>query len=184
MMTETKHRKPISNSTGSTLGFKATNDGVDHINIYSRGKTELGRLLTHFAHMPFTHPYFGPFASMEGLWYFIRNGGNDESLRYLSGIRAKNLGRQSNPKWYPEFRQDILAANYQKIIQHDELRELIVASELPFDHYYLFGPNQIPVTPRDSKWLVDGFEDIRTALKKGEVPSCWTEAEPRYANKT
>lgn len=184
MMTDKKPRKPIINPAVSSLGFIAKNDGVDHINIYSKGATELGRLLTHFAHKPFTHPYFGPFASMEGLWYFIRNGGVDENLRYLSGIKAKNLGRKSEPKWYPDFRQDILAANYQKIIQNEEIREMMIASTLPFDHYYLFGPNQITVTPSDSKWLIEGFEEIRTALKNGEVPKCWIEAEQRYINRT
>lgn len=180
-MTEKKNcRQPIINPSESTLGFTASNDGVDHINIYSNGKTELGRLLTHFAHKPFVHPYFGPFASMEGLWYFIRNGGVDENLRYLSGIKAKKLGKLSKAKWYADFRSDILAANYQKIIQNEDIRSAMIASELPFDHYYLFGPNKVLVTPRDSQWLIDGFEEIRTALKAGEVPKCWIEAEQRY----
>lgn len=180
MSNEKKTRQPIMNPAKSPLGFEAKNDGIDHINIYSNGETELGRLLTHFAHTPFIHPYLGPFASMEGLWFFIRNGGFDENLRYLSGIKAKKLGRLHQAKWYPDFRSDIIAANYQKIIQNDQLREAVIASELPFDHYYLFGPKKVLIAPRDSMWLIEGFEEIRKALKEGVVPKCWIDAEQRY----
>lgn len=34
--------------------FLKENDGIDHINIYSKGKTELGCLLSNFAFSPFT----------------------------------------------------------------------------------------------------------------------------------
>jgi hypothetical protein len=167
----------------SILGFSSDKDGVDHINIHSVGKTELGRLLSHFAHAPFTHPYFGPFYSMEGLWYWARSGFTEDRLRYLSGFRAKQVGRTLGYKWYAEFKQDIIAANYQKIIQHDRILELVLESELPFDHYYTFGPNSVHVTPKEADWLVQGFEDIRTALKEGVIPSVWLDAEKRYLKK-
>jgi hypothetical protein len=167
----------------SLMGFTTDKDGVDHINIHSVGKTELGRVLSHFAHTPFTHPYFGPFYSMEGFWYFARSGFVESRLRYLSGYRAKQVGRDLDYKWYKDFKEDIIAANYQKIIQHENIRDLMIASELPFDHYYTFGPNSFHVTPQSTEWLVQGFEDIRLALKEGVVPSCWLESEKRYLKK-
>lgn len=178
-------RKESKHAIGdkSLLGFKTENDGVDHINIHSVGKTELGRLLSHFAHTPFTHPYFGPFYSMEGFWYFARSGFVESRLRYLSGFRAKQVGKDLDYKWYKDFKEDIVAANYQKIIQRDNIRDLMIASELPFDHYYTFGPNSFHVTPQSTDWLVQGFEDIRLALKEGVVPSVWLEAEKRYLKK-
>jgi hypothetical protein len=33
-----------------------TTDGIDHINIYSKGYTKLGRLLSNFTKSEFTHP--------------------------------------------------------------------------------------------------------------------------------
>jgi hypothetical protein len=47
------------------MDIKPSEDGVTHINVYSRGNTELGRLLSNFAHTPFSHPEFGEFASVE-----------------------------------------------------------------------------------------------------------------------
>lgn len=43
--------------------FHPKTDGVDHINIYSRGRTPLGQALSNFAHTPFEHPKDGKFAS-------------------------------------------------------------------------------------------------------------------------
>ena len=41
------------------------NDGVDHINIYSKGLTELGRFLSNFEHILITTED-GDFNSIEG----------------------------------------------------------------------------------------------------------------------
>lgn len=170
----------------SIMGNTPDNDGITHINIYSMGNTELGKLLSHFAHTPFTHPYFGPFYSMEGLWYYARCGWNEEiggRLRYLSGFRAKRFGKELPIKKYDDFKNDIIAANYQKIIQNERIRELIVSTDLPFDHYYVFGPMHKVVTPKEADWLLEGFEDIRTALREGVVPTLWLDAERRYLSK-
>lgn len=167
----------------STRGFSHKDDGSTHINVYSMAKTELGRMLSHFDYFQFTHPYFGPFYSMEGFWYFMRGGKVDDSLRYLYGRKAKSVGRKSPPKWYPEFKEDILAGNYQKIIQNKELHDLLKESTLPLDHYYVFRDrNDVDflINPVDTEWLTKGLEEIREALKAGEVPKCWISAEERY----
>lgn len=45
-------------------------DGVDHINIYSKGKTSLGRFLSNFAQADI-ETEDGNFASIEGYWYWL-----------------------------------------------------------------------------------------------------------------
>lgn len=170
----------------SIMGNVPEMDGITHIDIHSMGGTELGKLLSHFAHTPFTHPYFGPFYSMEGFWYYARCGFNETlayKLRYLSGFRAKKVGKEFKMIKYDEFQQDIIAANYQKIIQNDRICDLMIASELPFDHYYTFSEGGRVVTPKEAGWLIQGFEDIRMALKEGVVPSVWLEVEKRYLEK-
>lgn len=175
--------KNSKSENASELGYKPENDGIDHINIHSRGKTHLGRLLSHFAHTPFIHPYYGPFYSMEGFWYYMRSGATDQKLRYLSGFRAKTHGKKLAYVWYDNFKEDIMAANYQKILQVPCLAQMVVESHLPFDHYYTFGDSQIVITPNNYDWLCSGFEDIRTAMQEGMVPTCWENAEKRYLPK-
>lgn len=159
-------------------------DGLNHINVYSKGKTKLGQFLTHFAHTPFNHPHFGKFQSMEGFWYYLRCGGND-NLRCLVGFEAKKYGKTLPMKLYDnpeEFHEDILGGNYQKIIQDDKLKEAFISSHLPLLHYYTYGSEDktVVIEPQDSIWLMEGLEEIRTALKNDEVPQCWRNSQKRY----
>lgn len=171
----------------SALGHTRDKDGIDHINTHPTALTQLGKDLSHFQHKPFTHPYFGNFYSIEGFWYFMRSIKKDDRLRYLSGRRAKQVGKDLPYQWYPNFKEDILAASYQKIIQHEDIRLAMIESTLPFDNYYLFksvdDPKEAPsvhTTPQPSHWLVQGLEDIRKALKAGVIPDVWIKAEKRY----
>jgi hypothetical protein len=171
-----------------------TKDGVDFINIYSQGKTGIGKKLSHFAHTPFTHPFFGPFESMEGFWFYMKTGKQHDQLRSLYGNRAKQYGKQLKTIHYAEFKEDILAGNYQKIIQDEALCQAFINSDLPLTHYYLFKrgvseqsamDSKIPplvIFPKNSDWLIDGLEDIRTALKQKRIPNCWTQASRRYVS--
>lgn len=168
-------------------------DGVTHINIYSKGRTELGKLLTHFKHMPFVHPYYGPFDSMEGFWHFMKScqfklpsHERDDNLRYMSGAYAKKYGKTKEMRRYSEFKEDIMAGNYQKIIQHEHLKRLFVESTLPFSHYYVYDNRGQPNTsfiirPRGSDWLIEEFEKMRSEMKEGKIPEAWTQAELRYS---
>lgn len=167
----------------SPLGFMKANDGKDHINIHSMGKVEIGRLLSHFSHTPFTHPAYGPFYSMEGFYYYLRSGAVDATaghMRYLSGYRAKRKGTMLKYIANANFEQEIMAANYQKIIQHPDILKLFVGSELPFDHYYTFGNNDQIIAPKNADWLIEGFEAIRRAMKADTVPECWIAVEERH----
>lgn len=141
-------------------------DGITHINIFSKGSTELGRKLSHFAYAPFIHPYFGPFKSMEGFWYYIRAVEPDDKLRELVGHEAKFYGREKETKFLNNFQEIIMDANYQKIEQNPDIKKLMLESTLPFDHYYTFGPKQVRLS--QFIWLIEGFESIRTAIKNNQ----------------
>ena len=47
------------------------NDGVDHINVYSKGATELGRFLTNMNNIPVNTKH-GRFQSVEGYWHWLK----------------------------------------------------------------------------------------------------------------
>lgn len=163
------------------------NDGFTHINILAgKAMTLVGKRLSHFAHSPFIHPYYGAFQSMEGYWHYISTGFCHEELRHLIGLKAKQHAQNLHTRWYDHFCEDVMAGNYQKIIQDRNLSDMIMESELPFKHYYLFPDRSDPtkivtVTPRESAWLTAGFEEIRAALKNGTVPKSWKAATLRYA---
>jgi predicted NAD-dependent protein-ADP-ribosyltransferase YbiA (DUF1768 family) len=143
------------------------NDDIDHINIYSKGKSELGRLLSNFANTPFVLPEDGKFASIEGYWYWLLCEPNQrEQLRCLHGFEAKKLGRELPRRCDMEseilFRTKICNAILEKISQNLNIKELMITSVLPFDHYYVYDGKMVR-TKYD--WLVRFFEKVRIELK-------------------
>ncbi len=139
-------------------------DGVTHINIYSNGKTWLGRELSNFAHRPFNHKEHGLFASVEGYWYWL--GRQDEKLRHLYGYKAKQLG-QSLPlvkQLHPErFQKLICEALDAKLERHPDIFKALIESTLPIEHYYakFYGTTLKISEPPSNKWVLAHFEKIR-----------------------
>lgn len=141
-------------------------DGEDHINIYSKGQTELGQYLSNFARSPFIDTYCGKFDSIEGYWYYNLTGEN--KLRGLSNYQAKKLGQElckqiEKDEWTGVNKQKIKVAILCKLTQNrpEKLNEFI-KSTLPFRHYYVYAGKIIE--PKEGKWIVDFFEDLRKAL--------------------
>lgn len=138
-------------------------DGVTHVNVSSQGRTKLGRLLSNFAHTPFTCAD-GRFASVEGYWYWLGVPAGHpqcERLRTLSGFDAKKLGRQLRaPDWStaPGFQDKIRAALRAKAAQHPRILELLTECSLPLAHYYVF--NGRP-KPAGGEWILAEWDRIR-----------------------
>lgn len=146
-------------------------DGVKHINIYSKGSTKLGVMLSNFYLQPFKLEKYGHFASIEGFWYWLSTGKQHDVLRSLWGYGAKVVGRKLErvPMPEEEFRNEILYAIKVKILTNSELRKEFKNSTLPFVHYYYYGPlDNAKVVEHDGRfsWLMDFFEKFRAELKQ------------------
>lgn len=138
-------------------------DGVKHINIYSKGKTVLGRLLSNFAETPFECED-GKFQSVEGYWYWLST--KDDYLKELSGYKAKEYGRLIDAVEWPEeeiFKEKIKKAIRSKIDSHPRIQELLKESKLPFKHYYVYANKIHKVEKCD--WMLDEINKIRQELQ-------------------
>lgn len=142
-------------------------DGVEHINIYSKGKTELGRLLTNFAHTPFVHSEYGHFESVEGFWYWLRNGKQHEELRTMYGFKAKEYGKQFESIGCATFQEDVKEAIRCKLRQNRNILKMLVNSSLPLEHYYWYGHIENPKVYNlpQYKWITEEIERIRTVCQ-------------------
>ena len=142
--------------------FNVLNDGIDHINVYSQGKTFLGVLLSNWYRYPIILDDLGRFESVEGLWYWLST--KDERLRNMSGFAAKKLGR-SLPRLVTlpddQFKSIIKQAIKIKVAGGPEYFNF-VDSTLPFAHYYVFNGKQVDA---GHKWIIEYLEQLRTELK-------------------
>lgn len=140
--------------------MRAADDGVTHVNIYGGGHTELGRLLSNFAHTPTDIPGYGRFESIEGFWYYLRSP--DDGLRSRVGFAAKKLGRtlEQSVAFAPgAFEAEIRKALWAKTTQHPRIAELLRSCTLPFDHYYVFSGREVDA---GYTWVTDLWEEIRS----------------------
>lgn len=144
-------------------------DGIDHINIYSKGKTELGRLLTNFALSPFNFEPYGSFASVEAFWYYYLTGCKHEKIRALHGYNAKKYGKSLHGyrSASNEDRVVILEAIRCKMRKNKRLLQLLKESSLPLTHYYAYGSKGNWKVYNQDKyhWITDEIERIRNILK-------------------
>ena len=150
----------------------STKDGVDHINIYSKGKTELGLMLTNFAKFPIVTED-GDFMSVEGYWYFLSIAEDEprrEELRKAYGFWAKRLGKEileqtnggKNSRFDERFEEKILKAIWYKFKRNTHLLKPEY-DNLPFEHYYNYGGKVIDVKEK-YLWMIEGISKMRDVL--------------------
>ena len=144
-------------------------DGIDHINIYSKGKTELGRFLSNFARAEINTPY-GMFESVEGYWYYLLIPKFDirgEQLKTLSGFKAKQLGKEltNGVDWEEsQYFKDLICKAIKDKIVYNGLTYygLFKQSTLPFKHYYNYGGKVVNVDR--GQWIVEYITKLRKEL--------------------
>lgn len=149
--------------------FDPTEDGFTHINTYSKGRTELGRMLSNFAFSPFVYNEYGKFNSVEAFYYWYLTGMKHNDLRTLSGSYAKVKGQSySDDRTEYSLSEDTLeviqGAIICKIAQNPKLQEMLISSTLKFAHYYVYNGKVIPAFDGHD-WFSETLENIRTALK-------------------
>jgi len=139
-------------------------DGVTHINIYSKGKTFLGRWLTNFAHTEFEYKAI-KFASLEAFWYWSLC--NDPSLCKLYGHQAKIAGKEIlKQKGIPQYfinEELIKEAIDIKLKTYPEKMRELAESTLKFTHYYEYGDKRVEA---GYEWVTEHFELRRKQLKE------------------
>lgn len=145
------------------MNLDPSKDGIDHINIYSKGATKLGRLLTNFSAIGFTHPEYGRFSSMEGFWYWLSTGKVNDQLKTLVGFEAKKLGRTLPKVNVDDFNEQIKKAISLRFEQNESFKKLFTASTLPFHHYYWYGtPDSYKVYDvKEVAWLTEYISELR-----------------------
>lgn len=135
-------------------------DGIDCINVYSKGKTLLGRELSNFAHTPFKGTVL-QFESVEGWWYWFTTGKKYDHLASLWGFCAKKEGRKYSKEF--DITPNILKMVYKLKIDHNaNVRQMLIKSHLPFTHYYEYNGK---IVKTRWQWTGELWNEVREELK-------------------
>ena len=135
-------------------------DGKDHINIYSKGNTKLGRWLSNFTYSPIHIENEGNFNSIEGYWYYTTTG--DDHLRLLSGYSAKQYGKKL-PEINEFDRSKIKNAITIKLNTYQGPSYFLCnKTNLPLCHYYVYGGKKVDA---GYEWIIKHIEEYRKINK-------------------
>ena len=142
-------------------------DGVDHINISNQAKTELGQSLSQDVFIEFEHPVFGKFNTLTGFWYYISSTDRKNECRTLNSNKLRRMFKDVKLPSIKNFRAIILEAYWLKITQHEAIQHELLNTELPLDCYFITANGNTRTRPKNYRWLLQGLNDMRNALKKG-----------------
>jgi hypothetical protein len=152
-------------------------DGLNHVNVYSKGNTVLGRLLSNFAE---TQVVLGinTFASVESWWYWIKMNNinaasmfplfTDEQMAEVMTIPGngaksyfRKLYKDDSASFSPNKEQfkEICRA---KLEQHPNVTELLLKNDLPLRHYYVMFEKVIEIG--DYLWTLDVWNELKEEL--------------------
>ncbi|AXH71013.1 hypothetical protein [Vibrio phage BONAISHI] len=171
--------------------FLPQTEGVDHINIYTKSNTELGRILTNMYWMdpPVRMGHHGLFRTIEGWWYYVKitqllgdKYWNDKrevlfDMQVGKGFEVKKIARKiiSNidPKklkrWdHHKHKSMMLMAFQAKLNALPELQRLLKESTLPFDHYYVYGTGEKAIRREADErhaWQIAAWTKLREGLQ-------------------
>ena len=149
--------------------IKPDQDGVTHINIYSQGKTELGRMLSNFYKYKIITKD-GIFNSVEAYWHWLglKDCKEKESYKLTYGYNAKKLGtdlkKQYGEQHIDDFKKKILNAIWYKAKRNSYLFKPEITN-LPFEHYYNFGGKIVNVKDK-YLWMINGIDKMRNYILK------------------
>jgi hypothetical protein len=147
------------------MNYSPANDGIDHVNVYSKGRTELGRFLSNFAHTPVVTED-GPFASIEGYWYWLGcSHPNKDFLRTRHGFAAKAAGRDLGGRDWNDsetFKRKIKSAILIKLWNNKKFSDQLVNNTLVLTHYYVYGGRVINVP--EAEWILDAIRSFKDGV--------------------
>lgn len=141
----------VESELGASNEVNASDDGITHINVYSKGKTKLGRLLSNFADTPFVLDGVR-FASVESFWYYTKMINENKHAQVFSTEEINSMAAKKGYDAKAYFRKlskdtkestsptaDQLKRAYQaKLAAHPIIKQLLQENTLPFAHYYLY----------------------------------------------
>lgn len=138
-------------------------DGITHINVYSKGQTPLGRYLSNFSDCH-VHTEDGYFRTIEGYWYWLST--KHEPLRDFPGWQCKKVGRGLRaPDWpkTPKFEEKIMRAIMIKISTNEWcVDQLSQTDTLPLYHYYVIDGKAVQV--KEGLWMINLITEFRDEL--------------------
>ena len=145
------------------MGYKE--DGVDHIRVHIKAKTELGRQLSEFYVRPFRLPELGEFNHLIGLSLYLQTGMDISELRHLPPYECLRRIHRLDPAskqftlYYDTYSKGVI-----KSLESDvSLFKTFVENPLP---YLIYRETPGDLDGDDRTWLAIFYNRFSEAMKE------------------
>jgi hypothetical protein len=145
---------PFSSETSKDV--TAEDEGITHLNVYSKSRYPLGCFLSNFAHTPQLQYQGKNFASVEAFWYWKLT--EREELCTLWGADAKNKGRLYPIIGKAPTERELVEVYWNKIQPYTSITHHLKTNILPLVHYYTMYGKKINVD--EYLWTAKLWEKI------------------------
>ena len=146
-----------------SVDYYIEGDGSTHINVYSRGKTDVGKMLSNFYNCNIETPD-GRFKSIEGYWFWLQC--RDDELKDMWGVEAKKYGEYHCLGFMKpdDFEQKIKIATFNKIMHNGHIKNALLEVDvnIPFVHYYVYDGK---ITDKSDNFQIYFLNDLKLILK-------------------
>lgn len=146
-------------------------DGDTHILLSNYSKTDIGKAISLEIYWPFQHDMLGMFGTISAFWTYISSYDCDEKIRSLQGSGLHMFSKNIVKNKVVNYKAIVMDACWQRVSKNPEIMEELKLSTLPFDVYYTQGGNGVRARPVYAAWFVEGYEEIRKAIKEDRSPN-------------
>lgn len=166
------------------MEFEPIEDGITHINVFSKSKSKLGRMLSNFARTPITTPT-DKFITVESWWYWMKMKSINESclvplftdeqiieIKEKVGKDAKDYFRalyKIDSSEYSPTKEQLKLVYQLKLEQHPDIKELLLQNTLPLTHYYMMFDKK--VSADSTLWTALLWDEIKQEYLKPPLDS-------------
>jgi len=168
----------------TSQNFEPSGDGVTHINVFSKSRSKLGRMLSNFADTPIATET-DRFVTVESWWYWMKMKNINEScliplfseeqlneVKNKAGKEAKDYFRalyKTDSSEYSPSKNQLKEIYKLKLEQHSEVKELLLANTLPLAHYYIMFDKK--VSADSTLWTALLWDEIKQEYLKPPLDS-------------
>jgi hypothetical protein len=143
-------------------------DGRHHINTHAVGRTDLGQYLSppfqNRGGKTLEHPILGSFRTVESVWHYLNSGGG-EKFRFMNLRAARKLVKVVKNYRCSHFKEILIDALVLHLRNNSKYERLIAECDLPFEHYFLSGPDKVPTRPNHAGLYIDAVNEVREIFR-------------------
>lgn len=148
-------------------------EGQDHINIYSKSSTELGRFLDPASGFNFSYPIIGTFRSITGMLYWLKDPMHNDLFRTITEQSLHKVPKALKSVRLDNYSVILMRATMIRLERRPDLIRLIkeMSEDIDLLSYYMVGDMRVRITTPMANMVVPALTEVLKAIREDREPA-------------